>query len=368
MEKFDLALEVINSAPKESAESPSLLSQKAFLLVSLERIDEAVTTLDHAIALYPARESFWHNKGSVLDRLGRREEAMECYKKGIALGFECPTIHYQYGVLLYDKKDFVSALGEFEKALDLRPSDSDFILWKSMTLGRLEKKSEALDIIKSLVAKDQTNADAWYVLGVLTEDFSAGLGYFQKAIQLNPKHSGALCSSAALLSNLRRYDEALDIFRSIHNVCSEHESCPTLIVNICITLRNMGRVDEAMKACEEILAKDPNNTGALSGKALCLSNSGRYDEALVIFSHLLQSAPEQSDSWYNQACTYALMNKASKAVQSLRKAIDLDPQYKSLMRMEPDFELLRKTGTFRRAFPEAIQVLRKTRRQTKPPR
>lgn len=326
---------------------------------------EAIITLDHAIALHPDREFLWHDKGTVLHSLGRIEEAMACYKNGIALDSACPTIHYQYGILLYEKKDFASALAEFDKALETPPPESDWCLWKAQSLDKLGKTNEALDIIKSLIAKDQTNADAWYVLARLTEDNSERLGFFQKAVQLDPHHSGALCSSAATLSNLGKHDEALGIFRRMHDVCPEHESCPTLIENICLTLNRMGRSDEAMKTSEEILAKNPNHTGAQVGKALCLSQIGRYDEALVIFSKLLETAPEDANLWYNQACIYAIANKASKAVQSLAKAISLDRHYERTMRKDPDFDPVRSTRPFRTAFPKAVQGPRPTRTQAK---
>jgi tetratricopeptide (TPR) repeat protein len=359
--KLELAFDVINSASGSSARDVDLLLQKAHLLRDLGRMDEAIQTIDHAISLYPDRESLWHNKGIMLEKLDKKDEAIISYKKGIELNSTCSSINFHYGLILYDNKDFASALTQFQKALDKKSDDSDFKLWKARALYKLGKTLEALDIIKTVIDKDQANPDAWFVLGKFTDSYSESLGFFQRAVKLNPQHYGALCSSAANLSNLGRCDEALKIFKRMKKVCYRYESCPTIIENICITFGKMERFDEGIKFSNDILAKKPDDLIALSCKARLLARIRKYEEARDILVQLVKTKPKDSTLWYDLACVYSLLNKPSEAVQNLKKAIALDRCNKDELLGDHDFDPVRRTEVFRKAFPKVISRRRTNR-------
>jgi tetratricopeptide (TPR) repeat protein len=191
------------------------------------------------VKVRPKAEFLWHNKGITLEKLDRTDEALQCYKKAIALDSGCADLHYHYGIVLYERDDFQTACNEFNKALQIRHDDSNFLLWKARALAALSKTEEARQIVNFLIADNQKNADAWFVLGRIEKDDATALPYFQKAYKIRPKHGGALCSSAACLSNLGKFDEALDIFLKMGGFCPRHEFCETLLMNICTTIQRI---------------------------------------------------------------------------------------------------------------------------------
>ncbi len=359
------ALALIDSTLKGISDDVPLLSDKAFILRSSGNFKDALKSLDAGIKLRPKAEFLWHNKAITLDMLDKEEEAEQCFKKAIALKSGCTLVHYHYGVLLYNKNDFKLALEEFNKALKNQPDEPKYLLWKARSLDGLGSKEEARQIIDGLVSSEPSDADVWFVMGSMEEDETKSFEFFQKAVQLDPNHGGALCSSAAHLSNQGRLDEAIIIFSDMQNFCPRHEICKTLTTNICTTLIRLERYDDGIKICNKMLEKQPDHDGALHSKAMCLARKGKNSLSLEIFSRLLNKSPKDADLWYDQACTYVLAKKSREAVQSLQKSIALNPKYKTTVLSDADFDPIRRTKVFREAIVTQVKTVhKKTKKPT----
>jgi len=352
IDSVDKAVTTIDEGLSGTKDDASLLSDKAQILHRSGRIEEAMQALDAAIKIRPKAEFLWHNKGLTFEALDKINDAMRCYKKAISLDSSCAKLHFHYGITLYQKKDFPSAHKEFKKALKLRPKDKVFLLWEARVLDCLGKADQARPIIERLIEADQTNSDAWYVLGNLEEDDTVALSHFRKAVELKPNHGGALCSSAACLSNLGQLNEALEIFSEMNNKCPRHKLCPTLISNVATTLAKFDRAEEGLAMSEKILTKDPEDLGALEAKACSLARLGKHSSALEIYAKLIATNPQRSELFYNQACTYALAKAPDEAVKSLGAAINLDPKWLKTAKSDSDFTYLRRTKVYRTAILE----------------
>lgn len=347
----DKAVAVIDDSLAGDSDDVALLADKAYILRGAGRFDEAIQALDAAIKLRPRAEFLWHNKAITLDRLAKTEEAIQCYRKAIALKSGCPSVHYHYGILLYEQKEFASALTQFKKAIELEPDDPSFLLWKARTLEASDRTAEARTIVEKLLSEDPTNANAWFVLGRIEQDATKGLECFQKAVHVDPKHGGALCSSAACLSNLGEYEEATEIFFKMAEFCPQHETCTILLYNICTTFWKIGQPEKGIERCERILSENPRHRGALAGKAACLGLMEDYKTAISILDGMMSDIPDHDGGlWYCRASICALAKDAGEATRSLRKAIALDPRYGESARDDDDFDPVRRTKVFREAF------------------
>jgi Tfp pilus assembly protein PilF len=71
-----------------------------------------------------------------------------------------------------------------------------------------------------------------------------------------------------------------------------------------------------------------------------------YQAALQPIKEAIQLNPQFSDAWYNLAAVYAHLGERVNAVQSLKKAIDLNPALASEARQDSDFEGLRADPEF----------------------
>ena len=76
----------------------------------LERRDEALASYDRALALDPNFVEALNNRGNVLLKLGRRDEAVACYQRAL-------TINPNHAEVLYNCGNALAQLGRYREAL-----------------------------------------------------------------------------------------------------------------------------------------------------------------------------------------------------------------------------------------------------------
>jgi tetratricopeptide (TPR) repeat protein len=91
-------------------------------------------------------------------------------------------------------------------------------------------------------------------------------------------------------------------------------------------------------------------------------NAGRFDEALEHLRRATDEAPEHDHALYMLASVLALRDEVEQAVPLLLKAIELNPDNRSLAKHDPDLEALREFENVRLAL-EAVVPPRIDRRK-----
>ena len=78
----------------------------------------------------------------------------------------------------------------------------------------------------------------------------------------------------------------------------------------------------------------------LNNKGLLLDAMGSHTEAIETYDTALKIKPNFEAVWFNKACAQALLSRKEDALNSLKKAIELNPGYKSVAKNNPDFSKL----------------------------
>lgn len=67
----------------------------------------------------------------------------------------------------------------------------------------------------------------------------------------------------------------------------------------------------------------------------------RYGEAASAFEEGIEALPDAAGLHYNAACMRALTAEADRALEHLRRAIELDPRFRELAKTDSDFDGIR---------------------------
>ena len=87
-----------------------------------------------------------------------------------------------------------------------------------------------------------------------------------------------------------------------------------------------GRYPEAEKACEKILARDPQNLFARSNLGVAFLRQGKLKQAEMTLKRALATDPNDAFSRASLGVVYSRMRKYDEAIDQLTKAISLDPK------------------------------------------
>ena len=114
----------------------------------------ALKALDKAIELKPEDAKAWYNRGIVLAKLERYDEALEAHDKAIELKPDYADARYNKGVTLgaLDRKE--EALAAYEKAIELKPDYAKAWYNKACVYSLKGDKEKALEILSEAIELD----------------------------------------------------------------------------------------------------------------------------------------------------------------------------------------------------------------------
>lgn len=114
-------------------------------------------------------------------------------------------------------------------------------------------------------------------------------------------------------------------------------------------LELIDRARTHLAACRQKIdppAAEPETGAAWLTEAVVLSNEGQTDGALQAFEKALAGGAESAKVYYARAAALAVADRSDEAIESLRLAIEADPENRAFALGDPDFERLRELAGF----------------------
>jgi tetratricopeptide (TPR) repeat protein len=113
-------------------------------------------------------------------------------------------------------------------------------------------------------------------------------------------------------------------------------------------LRCLERYREALRPLEIAAGLQPGDPRVALALGWCYKRTNRLAQAIDALARALVAHPEQALLHYNLACYWTLAGNSTKALEALSTALELDPELRSLIAGEPDFDQLRDNPDFHR--------------------
>jgi len=147
---------------------------------------------------------------------------------------------------------------------------------------------------------------------------------YERAIQLDSRSLGAIFNLAILLREQGEYHSALQLNRKAVKI---DPSRPQTHNNLGVTLQEMGPFEEAAKSYKTAIKLNPDHSDAYSNLAVTLAESDRIDQSLKVCDDAQRKWPNDADIINARTNTYIRMNKIEKALDSIEKTFEVDPDH-----------------------------------------
>lgn len=272
--------------------------------------------LERAARAAPDDAMVQANRGVVLRRLGRLEEAVVAQRHAVALRPDDADSRYNLGNALLDLGRLDEALGQYDAAIALRPGGVTARMNRGLVLQRLGRVQEAIAAWQALLDEGVDSAALRYNLGNALADLrrpAEAMAAYDRAIELEPSHARA--------------------FNNRGNARLE-----------------LGRVDEALRDYDRAIALAPDYADARVNRANALSESGRHDQALAELDAWQATAPPDVHGACARGNVLHGLGRFAEAVESFDRAIAIDPGF-GQARLNRALTLLR-LGRFAQAWPD----------------
>ena len=266
----------------------------------------------------------WSEKGRCLNRLKRRDEALECLDKAIEIDSNYARALAYRGDVLDDLERYEEALVSYDRAIAIDANDQWAWAMRGNVLDNLKRYDEALVSFDRAIELDANDKWAWRRRGDVLDNlkrYDEALASLDRAIELDANDNWAWVLRGIVLNNLKRYDEALVSFDRAIEVDANYQSAWRRRGNV---LDNLKRYDEALVSLDRAIELDANDNWAWVLRGIVLNNLKRYDEALASFDRAIELDANDNWAWRRRGDVLDNLKRYDEALASLDRAIELD--------------------------------------------
>lgn len=211
--------------------------------------------------------SLLFNLGVVLAHQGRVDEAIENYRKCLALAPGYYVARTNLGRVLLRKGLAGEAAAEFSRALEIEPRHVNSMAGLGEALLQLGRVDESEQVLRRATVVDPGSALAWNGLGgvLIRQGRHEEAGEaFRRANELNPDHAGTLANLGFALLFQGKFAEAETAFADCLAHAPDHLGA---LNGLGAALTELGRLDAAQQRFEEALRIDRTDEAARDGLA-----------------------------------------------------------------------------------------------------
>jgi tetratricopeptide (TPR) repeat protein len=156
--------------------------------------------------------------------------------------------------------------------------------------------------------------------------YEEAFGFYHNMVEKGTNLHLAHFGRGNALVGLRRFDEAIQDYSSSLLI----QRAPEVLTSRCNAYRIIGEFDKALTDCSEAIRLDNNFSDAYMSLTLIYLDQNNISEARKIINDLVRVAPEHAATHFILSRVQLLEGNVSGALESLSKAIELDPNQPQL--------------------------------------
>lgn len=268
-------------------------------------------------------------QGIQYQEAGDNVGAETCFRRILQTDPDHADALQALGVLYLVREDAEGALPLLARSLRSRYQNAAGFSNLSAALRSLNRLDQALIAGREAVIIDPTFAMAHHNLSAVLLDMGDHEGALEPLrtyITLKPEDSGLQrFLLATSLMALKRFEEAEPVWLALLDRVRDDGRA---WANLGVTLKNMGRHDEAIRAYRRAITLMPDEIGILNNLGLSLSMLDEQDAVAEIWlRRAIQMSPNFADAWLNLGLVLRNRNSIDQAIGFCQQALSANPDH-----------------------------------------
>ena len=319
----------------------------------------AINRIKELLVDFPDFIPGWLELGLIYRRLGDRPSALNTFTEAIKLKPNHRNLRFELFTEQLHLNKFVECRQNIQELLEIYPEDVSILI----RLGKLERKEKnrhkALEIFQQ--AAQLKPEKIWAHIQTARE-----LQYFQKfdeaeqqlktALEYHPNHFNILMQLGDLDRKRGHREKALHWF----NLAQEKYTNPSqnLEAQILATeeLRELGRLDEALKLIDKTIEEFPDNLRPQMVKGNILQKQPNLIAATYLYKQIIATQPNHLNSRLELAKVYSQSGQVETAINLLEETeVVLGSNITVLLKLGSLYQPLDDWKTARQWYQKAYQ-------------
>lgn len=265
------------------SKSPDPIRTLFYALEKLDRITEAFTELEKALALRPEDGELLCYAADHFRNYGKKEDARKLLEKAEN---KCPRIRWLRisGRLAQEDGELLQSLKYWQEVASLEPLDENAHSEIADLLAKTQSRKAAIAYLHEIYEKFPFNLEMNKLLlsWVKSEDEEEAIVLCRKMVTDHPSSDSATRDLATALSRIPKYlDESLKYAQLVRDLNPRSSDGCVILGNI---LQKLARLDEARESFREAIRLNVDNNTAIS-KLIDLSGTLEEKRKELLFIH-----------------------------------------------------------------------------------
>lgn len=366
--KLELALGVFDRLIKAGGAGAGAYFDRAVILSSLGRQDEAVRDYRAALSVNPHHYEANYNLGVVLLRMkdvfgaavafkaaaestGGPRKANALYKMGSAymkLGagkYELAREAFEQAIRVQPDnipariklaemepdtpEGYERAIERFEKALRLKPNYAPVYFSMAVFQSLRGRVKQAITSYSNAVKFNPELLEARRRLGVLLlseRRWSEAREQFELAVKKDPDDAKSRFYLGRAVFGEKNYKAAIEEFQKA--VSLSGGPYPEANMNMGRAYSAVGDFPRAIQAYQDALKTRKDYHEAWYNLGLVHLRQKREEDAIQAFKAAVEHSPSFQNAWFNLAVAYARAGNEAESIKAYKKVIDINPGHK----------------------------------------
>lgn len=310
---------------------PSVLSDKGAVLAKLEKFDEAFQVFNEALKINPNLTNAINNKKFVLKKLKQVKKVEE------GKYIEQHKIVGPLNLLSVEELKFFKNLG-------VNPEDDKAIYLMGVELVQKNDYPKALKLYDLAIKLNSSDPNAWFgKAGVLSalKRFEESIKCYNEVLDIAPDHYKAWFGKGATLNNLNKPEKALECYNNAIKLAPNFFYAYS---NKGLTLIKLSRFNEALQCIEKGIEMNPESAISWSDKANALNNLKRYEEAKEASLQAIKLDPKIPGAWVDKAIAELYLERFKEASDSIETALKINPKDSRALAIKANFKVFKEVS------------------------
>ncbi len=292
-------------------------------------------------------------KAEKLYEAGKLSEAAEAYEQTFNEQI-CLKDYLMLGYLYIDLENYLRAEEIFQDILS-RQDCVEALFGLANIYERTKRFDQAITYYEKVIHEDHQIVDAYFACAYLYDEMEKeitsietqkAIEYYQKTIELEPKHFWAYLNLGSIYERNNQDDLALQYFLKAYEIDS---NMPTVCYNLGVVYGKKKEKDLALQYyLEELTKKDYYPFTYFNLGILYKDLFHDYGNAKQAYLNGLKVDKNNFSIWYNLGCLYSLMNQYQDAYECFLYLYYKKKEYISSLKDDEELEEFRKTTYYQK--------------------
>lgn len=309
----------------QASTDPQQLLKEAISLHQAGKLDEAIADYRTLLEKYPNVAEVRSDLGAALAAAGRYNEAIGEYERALKLR-PMPQVQLNLGLAYYKGGQLRTAIEAFQKAQQQMPSDTKPILLQADCYLRLGENKKVIELLNPLEQQSGNDSAVTYMLGTaLVRDGQSDKG--QVLIDQILRNGDSAEARLLIGTTKLIVNDFQGALTDLQKAVELNPELPDVFAYYGAALVATGDQEGAKQAFAKALQQDPNNFESNLRMGFLLRNDNEFDEAMKYLKRALEVRSGDPGVRYQIAAVELSQGNVAQARADLESLVKESPDF-----------------------------------------